>query len=80
MNGDQIFVFVADHIYSPKELRLALHQSHMIFNADRDGIDVQWASPEELVIECKDCGITKERMNEQHFSNGPISVRYVNFP
>ena len=31
MSGDQYFVFVADHVYSPKELRLALHRSPMIF-------------------------------------------------
>jgi hypothetical protein len=38
MSGDQYFVFVADHVYSPTELRAALHPSHMIFNADRDGL------------------------------------------
>jgi len=80
MNGDEYFVFVADHIYSPKELRLALHRSPMIFDAADDGLDVRWAGPRELVIECKDCGITKSRINEQLFSSGTISVRYVNFP
>jgi hypothetical protein len=80
MSGDQYFVFVADHIYSPKELRLALHGSHMIFNAADDGLDVRWTGPQELLIECKDYGITKDRINEQQFSSGAISVRYVNFP
>jgi hypothetical protein len=80
MSGDQYFVFVADHIYSPKELRLALHRSHMIFNADRDGLNVYWSSPHDLVINCDSCGINKDDVNEQQFSSGNVSVRYLNFP
>ena len=80
MSGDQYFVFVADHVYSPKELRLALHRSPMIFDADRDGLNVYWSGPHNLVIECDSCGITKDNVDEQQFSSGDISVRYVNFP
>ena len=80
LNGDWYFVFVADHVYSPKELRLAVHRTHMIFRADRDGLDVRWAGPQELVIECKDCGITKDDIDEQQVRSGSISVRYLNFP
>jgi hypothetical protein len=80
LSGDWYFVFVADHVYSPKELRLAVHRTHMIFRADRDGLDVRWAGPQELVIECKDCGITKGDIDEQQFSSGNVSVRYLNFP
>jgi hypothetical protein len=65
MSGDQYFVFVADHVYSPKELRLALHRSHMIFNTDRDGLKVYCSGPHDLVISCDSCGITKENVNEQ---------------
>ena len=80
LSGDQYFVFVADHIYSPKELRLALHRSHMLFNADRDGIAVSWVSPHDIVIECKNCEIGKNDINEQQSHVGDISVEYINFP
>jgi hypothetical protein len=80
LSGDVVFVFVADHIYSPNELRAAFHRQHMIFAADRDGLDVHWAGSHKLVIKCKDCGITKDRRDEQQFRDGDISVEYVNFP
>jgi hypothetical protein len=34
MNSDWYFLFVADHVYSLKELRLAVHRTHMIFRAE----------------------------------------------
>jgi hypothetical protein len=80
MSGDQYFVFLADHVYSPTELRSALHRSHLIFNADRDGLKVDWRGPHDLVIECDSCGITKEGVNEQQFSSGNIKIQYLNFP
>jgi hypothetical protein len=80
MSGDQYFVFAADRLYSPGELRAALHRSHMIFNADRDGLRVYWSGPHDLVIECDACGITKEGMNEQRFRHGNICIQYLSFP
>ena len=80
MSGDQYFVLVADHVYSATELRAALHRSHMIFNADRDGLKVYWSGPRDLVIECDSCGITKEGVNEQQFTTGNIRIQYLNFP
>jgi hypothetical protein len=83
LNGDNYFVLLADHIYSPKELRAAYYRdrSRMIFRANRDGLDVQWPGPHELVIECKNCEIFRDRnVNEQRFKSGDISVRYVDFP
>jgi hypothetical protein len=80
MSSDLYFVFVGDHVYSPKELRLAVHRTHMIFRADRDGLDVRWAGPQQLIIECKNCEITKDDIDEQRFRSGNISVQYLNFP
>jgi hypothetical protein len=42
---------------------------------------VQRLGPHELVIECKDCEIFKDRnVNEQRFKSGDITVRYADFP
>lgn len=61
LNGDDYFVFVADHIYSPQELKLAWHRSPIIFRANRDGLEVHWAGPQQLVIQCRGCQIAKAK-------------------
>jgi hypothetical protein len=80
LGGNEYWVFVSDHIYSPKELRMAYYHSDKVFSADRDGFDVHWIGPNALEIDCNNCEITKDDMNEQRTSSGNVSVRYFGFP
>jgi hypothetical protein len=80
LNGDQYFVLLSDTIYSSNELRVAFHRSPILFSADRDGIEVRWTSPNELVIECQDCGISKTEINTRQSRAANVSIHYVNFP
>jgi hypothetical protein len=82
MSGNDYFILLANHTYSPDELRLAYHrdQAHMVFRANRDDLNVSWADAHELVVDCRKCEITKGNINSQSFSVGEVRIRYTNFP
>jgi hypothetical protein len=80
LSGNEYFVIISDHLNSPVELRRALHSSLPVFIADRDGINLEWIGPNELLIRCENCGITRERIEVQKsFYNGS-TIRYTGFP
>jgi len=80
LSGNTVFVVIGDHHYSTLELKRALHKSEPLFIADRAGLVIRWENPSELVIQCKDCGITKDRIEMQKAFDGDVAIRYVGFP
>lgn len=80
LSGDTYFVVIGTHLYDSAELRDALYHSHAIFVADRNGMTLRWSGPKELTIQCQQCGITKNRIESQKFSEGGIAIQYVGFP
>jgi len=80
LNGDTYFVFVSDREFSVLELRKKLYAFDPVFRAGRDGLSISWASPQELIIKCLDCGITRDLMEKQRFSQGNVAIRYAGFP
>lgn len=78
LDGDQIFVLVSDHIFSPTELRHALHGPTVIFSADRDCLSVRWTDTHHLVISCQGEPITDGEINRQRFQSNEIAVSYSN--
>jgi hypothetical protein len=81
LSGDiYFFVVIADHVYSPKELRFAEHSSRLVFAAALNGLHLRWNGPSELVIACESCGTTKNYVDNERYSDDGISIRYVGFP
>ncbi len=80
LSGDTYFVFIDDHLYPVPQLRKTLYSLHPVFKVGRDGVAIRWSSPSELTIECHACGITKEVIETQKFSDRGINIRYIGFP
>jgi hypothetical protein len=80
LSGDSYFVVIDSHLYSASELKRSFHSSRPVFVAGRAGLDILVTTPGILTIECKDCGIAKDLIEKQRFSDNGIIVRYVGFP
>jgi hypothetical protein len=78
LNGDQIFVLVGDHVFTPTELRHALHGPTVIFSTDRDCLSVRWKDTHHLVISCQGEAITDGEINRQKHQADGVSVSYIN--
>jgi hypothetical protein len=80
LSGDTFFVLVTDRQLTIAELRKHLYGLRSVFVAGRDGISIRWSAQNELNIECKACGLTKDIIEKQRFSEGAIRIRYTGFP
>ncbi len=80
LSGDTYFVVIGSHLYTGRELKRAFYSSRPVFVAGRPGLDIYSATANVLTIECKDCGITKDLIEKQRFSDNSVIVRYVGFP
>lgn len=80
LSGNTFFVFISDHAYSLPELRKKLYALHPVLMVGRDGLELHWSSPNELIIRCKGCGITKNTIEKQSFLENGVAIRYVGFP
>jgi hypothetical protein len=75
-----LFVFIADRPYTIAELRSNLYAFSAVFVAGRDRIFIHWSAPNELNIECGNCGLTKDTIEKQRFSDGAVKIIYTGFP
>jgi hypothetical protein len=80
LSGNDFFVFITDHLYSVPELRKNLYALDPVFHVGRNGLALQWIDPENLKILCEDCGITKNQITTQKFSDSGVTIHYVGFP
>jgi hypothetical protein len=80
LSGNTIFVLIGDHVESAGELRSALYSSQAVFVADRDALTLRWKNFHELQIECKECGITSDRIQKQRRTYKGVSIDYLGFP
>jgi hypothetical protein len=80
LSGDTYFVLVGDRPYSVPELRKRLYAIPAVFKVGRGGLSIHWSSPNELVVECINCGITKDIIETRKFSQEDVAIRYVDFP
>ena len=80
LSGDTYFVVIDSHVYTSQELKKAFYSSRPVFVAGRDGLEIHVFASNVLIIECKDCGITKDLFEKQYFSQDGIVIRYVGFP
>ena len=78
LNGDQIFVLLGSHAFSPVELRHALHSSAVVFSSDRDCLNLMWKGTHDLEISCNAEPIVRDQINRQLEKRGDVTFTYVN--
>jgi hypothetical protein len=78
LNGDEIFVLLGDHIFSPVELKHALHGPSVIFSTDRDCLTLKWQDPHNLVISCLGDAIVAGEINRQQHHRDNVVFSYTN--
>lgn len=78
MSSDVYFVLVANHVFSPTELRRAYYRDEVIFAAANDCLSVHWSTPNKLEVICDDGVIDPSHVEVCKRKAGDVSVRYVN--
>lgn len=82
MRSDDYFVVLANHPYSPDELRHVYYRDNLrtVFSANRDPGTITWTGVHELLIDCSSCAIRSENINVKRTFVGEFHIRYLNFP
>ncbi len=80
LSGTTVFVLISDHAYSIPELRKNLYGLDPVFMAGGAGISLRWSHPEELTVQCHDCGMTKNIIEKQKGTSNGVVVKYLGFP
>ena len=78
LNGDEVFVLLGGHTFSPVELKHALHSSAVVFSSDRDCLSPRWRNAHDLVISCKGETIVKAGINRQMREQDGVALTYTN--
>jgi len=73
------FVVVGDHAYDPAELKRALYNSGVIFDAGTDCLTLRWEGPKRLAIGCR-TRIGAGQINYQQRRLGDIVIAYESIP
>ena len=76
MNGDQYFVLIGDHVFSPSELRAAYYGHRVIFATDSDCLGVRWRDPNNLTVLCRKGFIDKSHIELQIRQAGDVTITY----
>jgi hypothetical protein len=80
MNGDQYFVLLGDHVFSPNELRSAYYGRRVLFRSKDDCISIGWSGSNNLTVTCREGSISPNDIAVQSRNDGDVGVSYVNIP
>jgi hypothetical protein len=80
MSGDQYFVLLGDHVFSPSELRSAYYGRHVVFASDGGCLSVRWSDPHNLTVMCREGSIDPSHIAVQLRQAGDVVISYVNIP
>jgi hypothetical protein len=76
MNSDQYFVFVDNHLPSPRELRATLYSRRPVFNTANPCVTARWKDSAHLIVSCRDGVIDRSEINFQGFRANDVTVEY----
>lgn len=80
LSGDQYFVVIGDHPFSPADLKYSYYHDGVIFRAGGSCLTVRWENAHELIVACGDHSIQAEQIAVQWNQVGDIGVKYENIP
>jgi hypothetical protein len=80
LSGDQYFVLIGNHLFSPKELRHAYYGQSVIFRADNSCLTLRWQNQHDLIVTCSDGSIGPRRTAVQQHRSGEVVVSYIKIP
>lgn len=80
MSGDQYFVLLGDHVFSPDELRSAYYGRHLVFASDTSCLSVHWSDPNNLTVMCREGSIDPSHIAVQLRQADDVVIKYVNIP
>jgi hypothetical protein len=76
LNSDQYFVFVDNHVPSPRELRATLYSSRPVFDTANPCVTARWRDASHLIVSCRDAVISPTEINFQGHRTGDVTVEY----
>ena len=80
LSGNDVFVFLPDHLYTIPELRKNLYALDPVFQVGDDRLALEWVNSSELDIRCIACTVTKGVITTQKNFQSGVTVRYLDFP
>src|SRR6266404_1035008 len=80
LNGDDYFVLIGDHVFSPTELRFAYYSHDVAFAAADDCLSVRWIDARHLAVMCRDGSLDSSHINVRKRQVGDVAITYVNIP
>jgi hypothetical protein len=78
LSGHDYYVLIGNHLFTPTELRHALHSDAVIFDSDSDVLTIHWDGPNRLIIRCNGPTIEKDFISAQRQRFGNIAISYEN--
>jgi len=80
LSGNDVFVFLPDHLYTIPELRKNLYALDPVFQVGDNRLSMEWVNGSELDIRCVACMVMKETVTTQRSFQSGVTVRYIDFP
>lgn len=80
LSGDQYYVVIGTHVFSPAELRRALYSDKVIFRADGPCLSVSWSDPDTLNVSCAGGNMVSDHIAVEKHRAGDIKITYSNVP
>jgi hypothetical protein len=80
MSGDQYFIIIGDHLFSPAELRHAYYYDGVAFRAGSSCLTIQWVNDHELEVKCEDHSIQPDQIAIQKDKVGSVTILYEGIP
>jgi len=80
LSGNDVFVFLPDHLYTIPELRKNLYALDPVFHVGDDRLAMEWVNSSELDIRCVACTVTKGEITTQKNFQSGVTVHYLDFP
>jgi hypothetical protein len=78
LNGDDYFVVIGDHVFSPTELRFAYYSDSVVFAAANECLSVRWSDLHNLTVFCRDGTIDSDHINVRKPQARDVAINYVN--
>jgi hypothetical protein len=82
LGGLEYYVLIGNHLFTPAELRHALHSNAVVFDAAsnclENCLELHWNGLNRLTIRCNGSSVDRDHINVQRRQFGTIAISYEN--